>query len=67
MKGQWYAHTYMGVHQIASYTRPVGGADTHRMDLSSMIMLKDNHIASRGEIAGRCYIAMGRLYSRVHY
>ncbi len=26
----------------------VGGADAHRMDLSSMIMLKDNHIASRG-------------------
>ncbi|KAL2107071.1 hypothetical protein VUR80DRAFT_5727 [Thermomyces stellatus] len=29
----------------------VGGADTHRMDLSSMIMLKDNHVWSRGSIA----------------
>jgi nicotinate-nucleotide pyrophosphorylase len=28
----------------------VGGADTHRMDLSSMIMLKDNHVWSRGSI-----------------
>merc|ERR1711879_7095 len=28
----------------------VGGADTHRMDLSSMIMLKDNHIWSAGNI-----------------
>jgi len=28
----------------------VGGADTHRMDLSSMIMLKDNHIWSQGSI-----------------
>ena len=27
----------------------VGGVDTHRMDLSSMIMLKDNHIWSQGE------------------
>ena len=28
----------------------VGGADTHRMDLSSMIMLKDNHVWSTGSI-----------------
>jgi nicotinate-nucleotide pyrophosphorylase (carboxylating) len=28
----------------------VGGVDTHRMDLSSMIMLKDNHIWSQGSI-----------------
>ena len=28
----------------------VGGADTHRMDLSTMTMLKDNHVWSRGSI-----------------
>ena len=28
----------------------VGGVDTHRMDLSSMIMLKDNHIWSQGKL-----------------
>lgn len=28
----------------------VGGIDMHRMDLSSMIMLKDNHIKSTGDI-----------------
>ncbi|KLP19877.1 Uncharacterized protein LW94_7584 [Fusarium fujikuroi] len=28
----------------------VGGADAHRMDLSAMIMLKDNHVWSRGSI-----------------
>lgn len=28
----------------------VGGCDTHRVDLSSMIMLKDNHIWSAGSI-----------------
>ena len=28
----------------------VGGVDTHRMDLSSMIMLKDNHIWATGSI-----------------
>lgn len=27
----------------------VGGIDTHRHDLSSMIMLKDNHIWSSGK------------------
>jgi nicotinate-nucleotide pyrophosphorylase (carboxylating) len=26
----------------------VGGIDAHRYDLSSMIMLKDNHIWSKG-------------------
>ena len=29
----------------------VGGCDTHRMDLSAMAMLKDNHIAAAGSIA----------------
>jgi Nicotinate-nucleotide pyrophosphorylase len=28
----------------------VGGVDTHRYDLSSMVMLKDNHITSTGSI-----------------
>ena len=30
----------------------VGGADGHRMDLSSMVMLKDNHVWSHGSISG---------------
>jgi nicotinate-nucleotide pyrophosphorylase len=30
----------------------VGGADTHRLDLSHMVMLKDNHIWAAGSIAG---------------
>lgn len=29
----------------------VGGADTHRYDLSAMVMLKDNHIWSSGSIS----------------
>ncbi|GIY51788.1 nicotinate-nucleotide pyrophosphorylase [Caerostris extrusa] len=28
----------------------IGGVDTHRYDLSSMVMLKDNHIALSGSI-----------------
>ena len=28
----------------------VGGIDAHRYDLSSMVMLKDNHIWSKGEL-----------------
>ncbi|PKK65453.1 nicotinate-nucleotide diphosphorylase [Rhizophagus irregularis] len=35
---------------VEKYGMLVGGADTHRMDLSSMIMLKDNHIWSQGSI-----------------
>lgn len=32
------------------YALIVGGADPHRMDLSSMVMLKDNHVAIAGSI-----------------
>jgi nicotinate-nucleotide pyrophosphorylase (carboxylating) len=28
----------------------VGGVSTHRLDLSQMVMLKDNHITSAGSI-----------------
>ena len=33
----------------------VGWADTHRMDLSNMVMLKDNHIWSTGSITESVY------------
>ena len=36
--------------QVEKYALLVGGADTHRMDLSNMVMLKDNHIWSTGSI-----------------
>ena len=42
--------TTPGFRLIEKYGLIVGGADTHRMDLSSMVMLKDNHIASAGSI-----------------
>ncbi|KAI0099868.1 Quinolinate phosphoribosyl transferase [Nemania sp. FL0031] len=42
--------TTPGFRLIEKYGMLVGGADTHRMDLSSMIMLKDNHVWSRGSI-----------------
>ncbi|KGK32702.1 hypothetical protein JL09_g6682, partial [Pichia kudriavzevii] len=35
---------------MEKYAMLVGGADMHRFDLSSMIMLKDNHIWSTGSI-----------------
>jgi len=38
-----------GFRLVEKYAMLVGGVDTHRMDLSSMIMLKDNHIWSQGE------------------
>ena len=40
------AHT--GFRLVEKYAMLVGGVDTHRMDLSSMIMLKDNHVWSTG-------------------
>lgn len=43
--------TTPGFRLVEKYGMLVGGADAHRMDLSSMIMLKDNHVWSRGSIA----------------
>lgn len=43
--------TTPGFRLVEKYALLVGGADTHRMDLSSMVMLKDNHITSTGSIA----------------
>ena len=36
---------------VEKYALLVGGIHTHRMDLSQMVMLKDNHIWSAGNIA----------------
>lgn len=42
--------TTPGFRLVEKYGMIVGGVDTHRHDLSSMIMLKDNHIWSSGSI-----------------
>jgi nicotinate-nucleotide pyrophosphorylase (carboxylating) len=44
--------TTPGFGLVEKYALLVGGASTHRMDLSNMIMLKDNHIWSAGGITG---------------
>ena len=36
--------TTPGFRIVEKYALIVGGASTHRYDLSSMVMLKDNHI-----------------------
>ncbi|TQV97962.1 hypothetical protein V2A60_006332 [Cordyceps javanica] len=43
--------TTPGFRLVEKYGMLAGGADAHRMDLSSMVMLKDNHVWSRGSIA----------------
>lgn len=43
--------TTPGFRLVEKYGMIVGGVDPHRHDLSSMIMLKDNHIWSSGSIA----------------
>jgi len=42
--------TTPGFRLVEKYAMLVGGIDTHRYDLSSMVMLKDNHIMSAGSI-----------------
>ncbi|KAJ2846139.1 nicotinate-nucleotide diphosphorylase (carboxylating), partial [Coemansia erecta] len=42
--------TTPGFRLVEKYGMVVGGADTHRMDLSTMVMLKDNHIWATGSI-----------------
>ena len=39
-----------GLRFVEKYALVVGGADPHRYDLSTMVMLKDNHIWSSGSI-----------------
>lgn len=40
----------IGFRLVEKYALVVGGGATHRYDLSQMVMLKDNHIASAGGI-----------------
>ncbi|KAH3687873.1 hypothetical protein WICPIJ_001166 [Wickerhamomyces pijperi] len=42
--------TTPGLRRVEKYSMLVGGCDQHRYDLSSMVMLKDNHIWSTGSI-----------------
>lgn len=42
--------TTPGFRVVEKYAMIVGGVDPHRHDLSSMVMLKDNHIWSTGSI-----------------
>lgn len=42
--------TTPGFRMVEKYGMLVGGVDGHRQDLSSMTMLKDNHIWARGDI-----------------
>jgi len=42
--------TTPGFRLVEKYSMLVGGMDTHRYDLSSMVMLKDNHVHSTGSI-----------------
>ena len=51
--------TTPGLRLVEKYAMLVGGVDTHRYDLSSMVMLKDNHIASTGSITDA--VAKARL------
>ncbi len=48
--------TTPGLRRLEKYAMLVGGVDTHRYDLSSMVMLKDNHIWATGKLTYEyCY------------
>mmetsp|Transcript_14679 Transcript_14679/g.39297 ORF Transcript_14679/g.39297 Transcript_14679/m.39297 type:complete len:315 (-) Transcript_14679:631-1575(-) len=55
-KHQWHGRvaatrkTTPGFRLVEKYGVLAGGCDSHRMDLSSMVMLKDNHVWSTGSI-----------------
>lgn len=49
--------TTPGFRLVEKYALLVGGADTHRYDVASMIMLKDNHLTSVGSIEKAVRIA----------
>jgi len=49
--------TTPGFRVVEKYGLLVGGAATHRLDLSQMVMLKDNHVWSAGSIHGAVKLA----------
>ena len=51
----------LGFRLVEKYGMLVGGIDPHRFDLSSMIMLKDNHIWSAGKASHLVYLVTPSL------
>jgi len=51
--------TTPGFRMVEKYALLVGGAATHRQDLSQMVMLKDNHVWSTGSITKAVKAARG--------
>jgi nicotinate-nucleotide pyrophosphorylase (carboxylating) len=52
--------TTPGLRLVEKYALMVAGVDTHRMDLSQMVMLKDNHIDVVGSIPNAVAMARSR-------
>ena len=57
--------TTPGFRLVEKYGMMVGGIDGHRHDLSSMIMLKDNHIWSKGELQRKMQVVKLRAHQYV--
>lgn len=59
----WHGHvagtrkTTPGFRLVEKYALLVGGASTHRHDLSQMVMLKDNHVWAAGSITSAVHKA----------
>lgn len=60
--------TTPGFRLVEKYGMMVGGVDPHRHDLSSMVMLKDNHIWATGESRTTMVGRAGRVDgTRIHH
>ena len=61
--------TTPGFRLAEKYSLLVGGISTHRFDLSSMIMLKDNHIWSAGNVTqvSELYIMLFLVIMQIYF
>lgn len=53
--------TIPGWRELDKYAVSIGGGTNHRMGLYDMVMIKDNHIAAHGGIAGAVALVRERL------
>jgi nicotinate-nucleotide pyrophosphorylase (carboxylating) len=53
--------TIPGWRLLDKYAVAAGGGTNHRLGLYDMVMIKDNHIAAHGSIAGAVAVVRGRL------
>ena len=59
--------TFPGYRLLQKYAVRCGGGTNHRMGLYDGILIKDNHIAARGDSNCAAAVAAARRYARAHH